>query len=182
MNLHVLHGIAARETYVHGGCVADTWCAVTALQHLVPEAAARIAYLGGSFGGGIGTLALPWDDRIDAGCLVVPSFGNHPLRLTFPCVGSGAAVRRHVQRHPDVLDVLRYFDAATAAKFVRVPTHVGLALADASVPPPGQFAIFNALAGPRERFLLRRGHVDDFEATDEAAALRASQRDFLSRR
>ena len=178
MDLHVLHGISARETYVHRGCVADAWCAISALIQLVPEAAARIAYLGGSFGGGLGALALPWDDRVDGACLVVPSLGQLPLRLTLPCAGSGEAVRRHVQRHPEVVDVLRYFDAATAAKFVRTPTHVGLALADLAVPPPGQFAIFNALAGPRERFLMTRGHVEHPGSDDEAAALLASQRDF----
>src|SRR5207244_1124038 len=35
---HVLHGIESRETYVHGGCAADVWCAASALLELVPEA------------------------------------------------------------------------------------------------------------------------------------------------
>lgn len=56
---HVLHGIDARESYLIGACVADVWCAATALQRLVPEAAGRLTCLGTSFGGGIGALALP---------------------------------------------------------------------------------------------------------------------------
>lgn len=37
---HVLHGIEQRETYVHGGCAADTvWCAASALLELFPMAA-----------------------------------------------------------------------------------------------------------------------------------------------
>ncbi|MDW5323884.1 acetylxylan esterase [Plantactinospora sp. KLBMP9567] len=177
---HVLHGIADRGTYVHGGCAADVWAAVSALCRLVPEAAARVDYLGTSFGGGIGALALPWDDRITSACLVVPSFGNHPLRLTMPCTGSGEAVREHARAHPEVHEVLRYFDAATAAMFLRIPTHVGLALADPAVPPPGQFAVYNALAGPRARFLLSAGHTPYAGMVREAEALSTAQRDFLA--
>src|SRR5690606_440225 len=86
---HVLAGIDDRETYVHGGCVADVWCAVSALVELVPGVPLPVGYLGGSFGGGIGALAAPWDERIGAVALTVPSFGHHPLRLTLPCTGSG---------------------------------------------------------------------------------------------
>ena len=178
---HVLHGIGSRETYVHGGCAADVWCAVSALCELVPAAAARIDYLGGSFGGGIGALAAPWDERIASVCLSVPSFGHHPLRVTLPCTGSGEAVRRHVADRPQDLDALRYFDAATAARHLRVPTHVAAALADPAVPPPGQFAVHNALAGPRELFVRAFGHTDHPGMADEAAALLASQRAFLAR-
>jgi cephalosporin-C deacetylase len=162
-------------------CVADTWCAITALTELVPEAGARIGYTGGSFGGGIGALALPWDDRVATACLVVPTFGNHPLRLTLPCIGSGEAVRHHAAQHPEIVSVLRYFDAATAARFINIPTHVGLALADPAVPPPGQFAIYNALAGPKERFILTAGHLEYPGMEAEYAQLIASQRRFLSR-
>lgn len=176
---HVLHGIADRDSYVHGGCVDDTWCAVGALVRLVPESAARIDYLGGSFGGGIGALAVPWDDRIGAACLSVPSFGNHPVRLTLPCRGSGESIRRLAETRPEIVDVLRYFDAATAATFLRVPTHVALARADPAVPPPGQFAVYNALAGPRERFLLTAGHVEYPEKAEEQRRLRSEQADFL---
>ena len=178
---HVLHGIGSRETYVHGGCAADVWCAVSALCDLVPAAAARIDYLGGSFGGGIGALAAPWDPRIASVCLSVPSFGNHPLRVTLPCTGSGEAVRRHVADHPEALGTLRYFDAAATARHLRVPTHVAAALADPAVPPPGQFAVHNALPGPRELFVRAFGHTEHPGMADEATALLASQRAFLAR-
>lgn len=36
---HVLHGIESRDTYVIGDCVADLWCAASALHELVPELA-----------------------------------------------------------------------------------------------------------------------------------------------
>ncbi|MFF9346186.1 acetylxylan esterase [Streptomyces sp. NPDC014734] len=169
---HVLHGIASRDTYVLGDCVADLWCAASALHELVPETARtengpRLGLLGESFGGGLGALALPWDDRFAAAQLTVPTFGNHPLRLTLPCVGSGESVRTYHRTHPEVTEVLPYFDAATAASRVKRPTLVAAALFDPSVPPPGQFAVYNALAGERELQVLDAGH---FEHPGTAAA------------
>ncbi|MFF9505095.1 acetylxylan esterase [Streptomyces sp. NPDC014656] len=179
---HVLHGIGARESYLIGGCVADVWCAATALRQLVPEAAGRLTYLGTSFGGGIGALALPWDDRFRAAGLTVPTFGNHPLRATLPCTGSGESVRARLAEDPSVLDVLAYFDAATAARHLGIPVHVGAALFDPHVPPPGQFAVYNALAGPRELTVLRAGHFGHPGEPAETAALEETQRRFLSGR
>jgi cephalosporin-C deacetylase len=179
---HVLHGIARRETYMHGGCAADTvWCAASALLELFPMAARRLDYLGISFGGGIGALALPWDERFHRAHLNVPSFGHHPLRLTLPCVGSGEAVRRAQQRTGRTLATLRYFDAATAARFLRIPVHVAAARFDPAVPPPGQFAIYNALAGERELFVLQAGHFDHDGLVAEEARLRDALAYFFNR-
>lgn len=84
-----------------------------------------------------------------------------------PCVGSGEAVRRHQRRTGQVLDTLRYFDAAVAARHLRIPMHVAAARFDPAVPPPGQFAVYNALAGPKELFVLRAGHFDHAGAIAE---------------
>ncbi|WP_207782553.1 acetylxylan esterase [Phytoactinopolyspora limicola] len=157
---HVLHGIEARDTYIHGGCAADVWCAATALLDIVAEPPARLAYVGGSFGGGIGALAVPWDERFTAAALHVPSFGHHPLRLTMPCTGSGEAVRRHARAHPEVVDVLRFFDAAVAARRLRIPTLLAPALWDPAVPPPGQFAVCNAVPSETEFYVFSAGHAE----------------------
>ncbi|WP_123462440.1 acetylxylan esterase [Streptomyces sp. NBC_01383] len=180
---HVLHGIESRETYVIGDCVADLWCAASALHELVPglAAAGPLGYLGESFGGGLGALALPWDDRFGAAQLTVPTFGNHPLRLTLPCAGSGESVRRYRREHPGVTEVLRYFDAATAAGFLELPTLVAAALFDPSVPPPGQFAVYNALAGERELLVLSAGHFEHAGTVAEKAGLVAGRRRFFAR-
>ncbi len=175
---HVLHGIGSRETYVLGGCAADVWCAATALLELVP-AAGRLDYVGGSFGGGIGALALPWDDRFSAAHLEVPSFGHHPLRVSLPCTGSGAAVRERHLTDPRIMDVLRYFDAATAARRLRIPMQIAPALFDPVVPPPGQFAVLNAPAGPVEAHLLTAGHYDHPGAAEEHAGLLAARAAFF---
>jgi cephalosporin-C deacetylase len=172
---HVLYGIHSRHSYVLGGSAADiVWCAASALRALVPDTAPRLDYLGISFGGGIGALALPWDARFTSGHLNVPTFGNHPLRLTLPCIGSGEAVRHYHRQGGEVLDVLRYFDAASAARYLRIPMHLALALFDPAVPPPGQFAIYNAIPGRKHRFTLQAGHYEHPGKADEDRRLLAS--------
>jgi cephalosporin-C deacetylase len=168
---HVLTGIESRETYIHRGNTADVWCAATALLQLFPQVKGSLHYSGGSFGGGIGALALPWDDRFTAGFLRVPSFGNHPLRVTLPCTGSGHSVTNYYQKHPEVLEVLAYHDAATAASFIKIPILAACALFDPSVPPPGQFAVYNALGGPRELIVEPAGHFS-YEGEEQTNQVR----------
>lgn len=178
--LHVLHGIEARERYVLGGCAADVWCAASALLQLIPSISGRLGYVGTSFGGGVGALALPWDDRFGAAQLTLPSFGHYPLRLNMPCTGSGEAVRQYHAENPDVLEVLRYFDAASAATRIDIPVQVAAALFDPAVPPPGQFAIHNALSGARNLMILSAGHFEHTDTATEQQGLLAAQQTFLA--
>ncbi|WP_395245487.1 acetylxylan esterase [Agromyces sp. MMS24-K17] len=151
---HVLHGIGSVEEYVLGRCAVDLWHAGTALREVVdawagsdgPGTALPLYVVGESFGGGIGALALPWDDRVVGATLIVPSFGQYDVRLGLRCEGSGETVRQHVLRHPEAREVLRWFDASTAAGFTSVPVRVEAARWDTVVPPPGQFAVANAVA------------------------------------
>jgi cephalosporin-C deacetylase len=143
-NGHVLFGIESIERYVLGRCAVDLWHAASALIDVIGEA--PLYYIGESFGGGIGALAVPWDNRFAGATLVFPSFGHYDLRLRAPCDGSGERVRAHVAVHPEAREVLRYFDASTAAGFLCVPVRVECALWDNHVPPPGQFAVANAVA------------------------------------
>jgi cephalosporin-C deacetylase len=164
---HVLHDIQDREKYVHGGCVDDVWLAVSAALRLFPQVAGRVGLIGVSFGGGIGAMALAWDQRIARAHFNVPSFGNHPLRLTLETTGSGAAVQAMHRRYPEVVErTLCYFDAAVAASWITVPTHFACAMFDPMVAPPGQFAIYNAVRGEKHLFLLQAGH---FEYPGQAA-------------
>jgi len=156
---HVLHDIDDVDRYVLGGCVDDLWLAITALHELFPETAARTDYLGSSFGGGVGIMALAWEDRVARAHVHVPSFGHHPERLRLPSLGSAAAVQNFVIRNPGVADrALAFHDAAVAARYVRIPVHCACARFDPSVAPAGQFAIYNALRGPKALFVLEAGH------------------------
>ncbi|MFA6286761.1 MAG: acetylxylan esterase [Opitutaceae bacterium] len=178
---HVLHGIERRETYVHRFCVMDLWRAISVLHEAVPESLPRLDYLGGSFGGGTGALALPWDQRIRSAYLCVPSFGNHPLRLQLPCNGSGESVRLLAQRRPEIREVLAYFDAAIAARHTRIPVLVAAAAFDPSVPPAGQYSVYHALGGPKELFALTAGHHDGYPGQSrEDLELQAAQRRFFA--
>ena len=169
---HVLHGIESRDTYVHGGCVEDLWLAVSALLELFPAVEGQIGYLGISFGGGIGALALPWEPRIKRAHFNVPSFGNHPLRLTMKTLGSGEAIRRYARTHnPEKLsETLSYFDAAVASRRLRIPVHAALALFDPFVTPAGQFSCYNCLNTEKVLYILDAGH---FEYAGQAAQERS---------
>jgi cephalosporin-C deacetylase len=157
---HVLHDIDKKDRYILGGCVEDLWLAVSALLLLFPAVAGHVAYLGISFGGGIGALALPWDARIQRAHFNVPSFGHQPLRLQLPTWGSAASVQSFHRSHSHILATLRYYDAAVAAKYIKIPVHVAAALADPVVAPPGQFSIYNALPAGKKLFVLDKGHSD----------------------
>jgi len=157
---HVLHGIESRWTYVHRGCVADYWTALRALLEVVPAACGCLDYMGMSFGGGIGAMLAPWEKRLRRAFLDVPSFGNNPVRLGLPGTGSGAALWKYVQDHPEAVEVLRYFDSAIAATRIKIPVLVAAALFDPAVPPPAQYSVYNALGGPRKLFVRQAAHCD----------------------
>ena len=162
----MIHGIEAAETYILRPCVASLWSAASVLLALYPRIGAELYFSGGSFGGGLGALALPWDGRFKKGNLGVPTFGQHPIRLQCHCTGSGESVRAYHREHPAVVEVLAYYDAAVAAGFARSPAFFAPALFDPAVPPPGQFAVHNAWAGEKELFVLAAGH---FEYEGQAA-------------
>lgn len=175
---HVVHGITAKETYLIRACVAGLWSAATVLLQRHPGIGSRLYYFGESFGGGLGALALPWDTRFAAACLVVPTFGHHPWRLRCPCVGSGEAGRRWHAEHPEVVDVLAYYDAAVAATRIRIPVVGVPAYFDPAVPPPGQWAVINGLAGEVDLCPVTAGHFEN----PTALADYRRQREALERR
>lgn len=167
---HVLAGIDDPERYVLGLCARDLWLAGDAL--IASAGDLPLYYVGESFGGGIGSLALPWDDRYIGATLIVPSFGQYDERLAVPCLGSGEVVRAHVATHPEAREVLRWFDASSSMTLARVPVRVEAALWDPYVPPQGQFAVANA-ANMLDLEVLPAGHAD-YPGSDDigAAAIR----------
>ncbi|OGV52982.1 MAG: hypothetical protein A2X49_10905 [Lentisphaerae bacterium GWF2_52_8] len=156
---HVLHRIESRDQYVLRGAVADIWRAASAMLELYPDTSANLCYCGSSFGGGLGALSIPWDPRFRAAYWDVPTFGHHSLRMKFKSHGSGEAVRLYAQEHPEVSEVLRYYDAASSAGQTRIPVICSVALFDPTVVPPGQFAVANALPQPPCcRIIVPGGH------------------------
>lgn len=176
---HVVSGIESKETYVHLGNAADLWAGVKVLAELYPSLADKLDYAGGSFGGGIGALAMPWDQRVRRVFLDVPSFGNHPLRLTMRCNGSGEAIRQLHHNGRDLMPVLQYFDAAVAARFMDKPTLVGCARFDPAVPPPGQFSVYNAIPCTKKLVSRAGGHWEYPQLAREVAVLHRQVRQWF---
>lgn len=155
---HVLHGIDDRYEYSHLGSTADVvWCAANALAE-VAGTHRPMDFYGGSFSGGLGAFGLGVETRFRRAALQVPSFGNHPLRLTLEMVGSGQAVRELHKTRPEIMETLRYFDAATSATFITTPTLFLCAAFDPAVPPPGQFAVYNAATCEKQLLVSQAGH------------------------
>jgi hypothetical protein len=117
---------------------------------------------GAVFAGGIGALALACESRVSKCHLHVPTFGHHLLRLKLPSHGSASSVQKYYLSHDKrkTLRVLRYYDAASAAAQISMPVHCACATFDPCVAPPGQFAIYNAIAGKKKLFILDAGHHD----------------------
>ncbi len=159
-DLSVTDGIENKDTFVLGGRVEDVWCAVTVMRSLYPDRQLPLYYWGGSFGGGIGALAIPWDDRVEAAYFDVPTFGNHPMRMQTPCVGLGKALADYYRKHPEVMDVLRWYDAAATIAYARQPVLYACAILDPVVTPAGQFSIWHAHRGRKRLLVLPAGHLD----------------------
>lgn len=178
---HVVHGIDDRDAYVIRGSVADLWLAATVLTTLYPDTAQKLVLNAGSFGGGLGALALAVDHRFKAAHLEVPTFGHHPIRLQIPSTGSAEAVRLYSLEHPEVADVLAYYDAATAAVRIRIPVLCSPALFDPAVTPQGQWAVVNAIKD-KELFIHPLGHFPYPELEETKACLAEQVLQFFGRK
>ncbi|MBS9478073.1 acetylxylan esterase [Ancylobacter radicis] len=178
---HVLDNIDKPERYILGGCVEDIWLAVSALLALFPTLKGRIGYMGVSFSGGLGALALAFETRIARAHLNVPTFGNMPLWLTLPSLGSARAVQAYQATHGPVADTLALFDAASAATRIDVPLLVAAARFDPAVAPPCQFSVANAgtTSNRHETVILDAGHVDYPGEGAQHALLREKLRRFF---
>lgn len=172
---HVVHGIAHRESYLLRDCVEALWRSFDVLAARFPGL--PLGYFGSSFGGGLGALAMPWEPRCRAAVLEVPTFGNHPVRLTIPCTGSGEAVRQYHRLHPEVTEVLAWYDAAVAAKHLRCPTLIAPADSDPAVPGPGQWSVAEAVPGG----VIHRLTAGHPTPANEAARAWRVYREFLAR-
>ena len=156
---HVVFGIEDKDSYILLSCVSSLWSSIDVLEELFPQLSPHFFFRGESFGGGLGALALPWEKRFTKAFLSVPTFGNHPIRLECECTGSGESVRDYYQKNPEVIEVLRYYDAATAASKIEIPVFTTPALFDPAVPPPGQFSICNAIKNT-QNVILPGGHYE----------------------
>lgn len=155
---HVLHGIHSKETYILRGVISDQWMAASVLLDMFPDTASNLNYRGSSMGGGMGALLLPWDSRFKSAWLDVPTFGSE-IRFSYQSVGSGEACRLYLREHPEARQVLAWFNASAAAKYIRIPVAVSPAQFDPCVAPAGQFSVANAIPKQYKTLFIREvGH------------------------
>lgn len=175
---HVLHNIQNKEQYILGGCVQDLWCGISALLTLFPNLKKQIGLIGSSLGGGLSIFAAAFDNRITRCHFHVPTFGNASLRLSMPTAGSTLALIDYKDK--DVLaEILPYFDASCAAKYLTKPSYWALALFDPYVAPPGQFSIYNACTGNKALYLLDAGHFNYTKEDEQHNELRKYIEEFF---
>lgn len=178
---HVRHDLDKPHQYIHRGCVEDVWLAYSAMLRLFPQVKGHLGYLGISFGAGIGAMAMAWEERVARAHLNLPSFGNHPLRLRLPSTGSAASVQEFHRQHRAITErTLSYYDAATAARRIRMPVHFACALYDPMVAPAGQFAVFNSVSGEKQLFQLTAGHHGYRQAAHEQLQLLKEIKQFFA--
>ncbi|MBQ6597294.1 MAG: hypothetical protein IJH79_07060, partial [Lentisphaeria bacterium] len=69
------------------------------------------------------------------------------------------ACRLYLQEHPEAREVLAWFDASAAAKYIRIPVCAAPALFDPCVAPAGQFSVVNAIPEEFKTVFIRdAGH------------------------
>ncbi|MBN1257667.1 MAG: acetylxylan esterase [Planctomycetes bacterium] len=158
--LHFTVGIKSKETRIIRGCVAQLWGAASVMLDIYPQTEGNLIYAGGSFGGALGALMLPWEKRYTKAYLNVPAFGNYPLAKTFEGSISAEWLRKSYERIPNLAEILSYYDTAIAASRITCPVVCSPALADPKVPPPTQFAVANALNRESELYVLPAGHYE----------------------
>ncbi len=179
---HILHNIDKRDQYILKGCVEDIWIAVSCMELLFPYLQGKLGFLGLSFTGGVGALAMACEERIARAHFNVPTFGHHRWCLREPTLGSGHAIQAFFRKAPKLtLNTLRYYDAANAAEAITMPVHFALALKDPVVSPAGQFAIYNHTTSDKQLFVLNEGHANYARQEEQKKQLLAELDSFFTK-
>jgi cephalosporin-C deacetylase-like acetyl esterase len=101
----------------------------------------RIVVFGGSQGGGLSLLTAAIDTRVDAVVATVPAFCNNEKGFhALIDIESG-------QYRQKVIKTMSYYDAALAAKLIKVPALIGVGFIDGTCPPSNVYTAYNNLGG-----------------------------------
>lgn len=154
LQYHAAYGFEDPEKYVIISGVRNIWMSISILIDMFPDVKDNITCSGGSLGGAMGALSVPWDARIKAAELSVPTLGGRIMMEYLGKPTDPSYVRAMKAQESE--SNMRTFDlcnAASAARYIRVPVLVTPAICDNNVPPPGQFAVANSI--PEEYRTLR---------------------------
>jgi cephalosporin-C deacetylase len=128
-----------------------------------------VSIAGEGLGGGLAVIAAAQLSRLgDAPARLVaslPDLGDWPWRVERFCSGPGGLINMVMaswrEHGPDLLRILRLYDAALHAADASGPALFHLAARDDVVPAPTAAAVANAWSRPDPaRFVTRYGHYD----------------------
>ena len=165
---HCIYEVRNKEKFIITGAVIDLWTALSVVADMFPDTKDNWNYSGGSLGGGLGAIGMPWDPRIKSAELNVPTLAG-PYQFQFQLLASPqdpAAIRaRSALADPAAMETFHYCNAVTAASKFNIPVLMTPALFDPSNPPPAQFAIANAI--PKDKLILRIRETGHFAPTEK---------------
>ncbi len=151
----LVHNIVDRHTYAYRGFYVDACRAVDFLLTRPEVDHGRIGVHGSSQGGALTVVtAALRADVITCGAAGAPFLCGFldaiALTHSYPYEEIVEYLRRHPEREPLVRETLMYFDVINFAPMIRCPMLIYIGLADDVCPPETGYALYHALACPKE--------------------------------
>jgi len=172
---YVTQGIDSPETYIYRGLVCQIRRALDVLAAQPEVGAGKLIVGGMSQGGGLALIAsalapqvrlcladMPWLCDLDRALSLIDR--ARYARLPHLRIPDGRALvedyaNAHPERRASIFQTYRYFDPLSHAQDIQCPTQVSAGGRDPSCRPPTVYAVYNALACPKEMlYLPNTGH------------------------
>jgi cephalosporin-C deacetylase len=150
---YVTTGIGDAQTYVYRQIVGHVVRAFDFLAERPEVDPGRIAVTGPGEGGGLALLLAALEPRVAAVMSDVPFLADFPRSIGrggWPYLEIADYIKASPDREAAVRRTLSYFDAVNFAARVRAPVFMSVGLRDTACRPETAYAVFNALAGPRQ--------------------------------
>ena len=168
-------GVEDRDTYGYKGVISDCMRGVDFLLSRPEIDAERIYCCGSSQGGGLTLITSALRPEIKAGVAGYPFLCCFPesMRMlrSYPYDELSCYQRAHPEKTEQMLDTLRYFDAANFAPRIKCPMVVGIAMEDEVCPPETSYAAYRSLGGEQVLWLFPgsgHGNAHEYPARERA--------------
>jgi cephalosporin-C deacetylase len=166
-------GLESPEQHYYRTVYADAVRAAEVICSFSEVDTSRVAFTGGSQGGGLTLATAALSTRATYAWADIPFLCDFPRALDVASDEPYPELARTLRRRPDLdaqaFRTLSYIDVANLAPRVRCPVVVTVALWDTVCPPSTIFGTFSRLSSPDKQLLVYRflGHALTYEM-DEA--------------